>query len=241
MVCGGCRRLRVERPENSCRNRPPSRRFRRAAALARGTSSKFLSWFSAGGGAGEWSVPRIPVVIDRPLAVFGGRRRWRVKRPETSLRNHGSAAGGAVATPSPQYLAAPTLATHSTGPTPHRVRHTHADRGTYTPRHDRSAWNHRVHSNTNVMTVWAWMLLSSSALKHDRYYGLGMAAFIMECTRTRSLLWFGHGCTQDRVHANTIVMVLACMLSSSNALEHERKYRLAMGPLIIERTRTRTF
>ena len=53
-----------------------------------------------------------------------------------------------------------------------------------------------MHSNTIVIMVWAWMLSSWSALEHDRYYGLGMDALKIESTRTRSLLWFGHGCSQ---------------------------------------------
>ena len=147
--------------------------------------------------------PRIPVVIHHHLAVLGGRRRWCVELPETSLRNHGSA-GGAVATPPRQYLAAPTPVTHSTGPTPHRVRHSSytalVDRGTYTaprPQHlePSSAFEHERYDglgvdalltvcfwNTNVSMSWAWMLLSSSAVEHDRYYGLGMDGFIMGCT-----------------------------------------------------------
>ena len=53
-------------------------------------------------------------------------------------------------------------------------------------------------SNTNVIMVWACMLWSSYAL------------------RTRTLLWFGHGCSGHR------------MLS-----EHERYYGLGMDALVI--------
>ena len=86
VILVGWRRWRLERPQNS-RSWRPSCGFRRVA------------------GAGEWSVPRIVVVIDHLLAVFGRRRRRRrrMERPETSLRNDGSA----TATPSRPYLAAP--------------------------------------------------------------------------------------------------------------------------------------
>ena len=65
--------------------------------------------------------------------------------------------------------------------------------------------------------------------KHERYYGLGMDALVSVCSRntnvmvwawmlwrayaleTRTLLWFGHGCTDER------------MLS-----KHERYYGLGM-------------
>ena len=73
-------------------------------------------------------------------------------------------------------------------------------------------------------------------LEHERDYVLGMHTLIIKCTRTRSLLWFGHGCFHHGVQSNTIVIVVwAWMLSSSNALEHERKYRSAMGALENER------
>ena len=101
--------------------------------------------------------------------------------------------------------------------------------------------------NTKVVMVWAWMLLLSDALgtrtllwfghgcsgyrmhsEHERCYGLGMDALVIGCTRntnvvmvwawmlllsdalgTRTLLWFGHGCSGYRMHS-----------------EHERYYGL---------------
>ena len=50
--------------------------------------------------------------------------------------------------------------------------------------------------NTNVIMVWAWMLRDP--------YALG----------TRTLLWFGHGCSETRM-----------------LLEHERYYGLGMDAL----------
>ena len=98
-----------------------------------------------------------------------------------------------------------------------------------------------MHSNTNASMLWAWMLSSSSALENKRYYGLCMNALKIECTRTRSLLWFGHGCSRHRVHWNTnFIMVRAWMLSSSSALEHERYYGLGTDAFVIECTGTRT-
>ena len=35
----------------------------------------------------------------------------------------------------------------------------------------------------NVIMVWAWMLWSSDAVKHERYYGLGMDALVTGCSR----------------------------------------------------------
>ena len=109
--------------------------------------------------------------------------------------------------------------------------------------------------NTNVIMVWAWMLQLSYALetrtllwfghgcssyrvlsKHERYYGLGMDAPVIVSSRTtnvimvwawmlqlpcaletRTLLWFGHGCSSYR------------MLS-----KHERYYGLGMdAPVIV--------
>ena len=57
--------------------------------------------------------------------------------------------------------------------------------------------------NTNVIMVWAWMLQLSYALE------------------TRTLLWFGHGCSSYRVLSkNTnVIMVWAWMLQLPYALE----------------------
>ena len=52
----------------ACRNRRPSRCFGRAAALAR-------------------SVLIILFGIDAPLVILGGWRRWRMERPQNSLRS----------------------------------------------------------------------------------------------------------------------------------------------------------
>ena len=83
--------------------------------------------------------------------------------------------------------------------------------------------------NTNIITVWAWMR-DSMLSAHERYYGLGMDALFIVCSRktnaivvwawmrlssyapgTRTFLWFGHGCTGNRMLA-----------------EHERSYGLGM-------------
>ena len=101
--------------------------------------------------------------------------------------------------------------------------------------------------------VWAWMLWLSYALgtrtllwfghgcsgyrmllEHERYYGLGMDALVIVCSwntnvimvwawmlwlsyalGTRTLLWFGHGCSGYRM-----------------LLEHEHYYGLGMDALV---------
>ena len=103
--------------------------------------------------------------------------------------------------------------------------------------------------NTNVIMVWAWMLhgpyafgtrtllwfghgcsSDSMPLEHEQYYSLGMDSPVPVCSwntnvimvwawmlhgpyalGTRTLLWFGHGCSSDRV-----------------LLEHARYYGLGM-------------
>ena len=108
-------------------------------------------------------------------------------------------------------------------------------------------------SNTNVIMVLAWMLWSLEALRtptelwfghgcsgdrmpleHERNYGLGMGAPVTVCPwntngimvwawmlrwpyalGTRTELWFGHGCSGDRM-----------------LLEHERNYGLGMDALV---------
>ena len=112
--------------------------------------------------------------------------------------------------------------------------------------------------NTNGIMVWVWKLWSSNAFetrtelwfghgcsghrmlsKHERNYGLGMDALVIECSRntngimvwvwklwssnafeTRTELWFGHGCSGHR------------MLS-----KHKRNYGLGMEALVIECSR----
>ena len=43
----------------------------------------------------------------------------------------------------------------------------------------------------NVIMVWAWMLWSPDAVKHERYSGLGMDALVTGCSRT---------CEHERYH-----------------------------------------
>ena len=107
--------------------------------------------------------------------------------------------------------------------------------------------------NTNGIMVWAWMLWSAYALgtrtelwfghgcsgqrmllEHERNYGLGMDALVSVCSwntngimvwawmlwsayalGTRTELWFGHGCSGQRM-----------------LLEHERNYGLGMDALV---------
>ena len=71
-------------------------------------------------------------------------------------------------------------------------------------------------------------------LEHERYYALGMDALVIDCSwntsgimvwawmlwspyalGTRTELWFGHGCSSDRL-----------------LLEHERCYALGMDSLV---------
>ena len=59
-------------------------------------------------------------------------------------------------------------------------------------------------------------------LEHERDNDSGMDALIIQRTRTRTSLWFGHGCYSDRM-----------------LLEHERYYGLGMDALIIECSATR--
>ena len=95
--------------------------------------------------------------------------------------------------------------------------------------------------NMHVIVGWAWMrdrMLS----EHERYCGLGMDALVIACSRntnvimvwawmrllsfalgTRTLSWFGHGCTSTRMLA-----------------EHERSYGLGMDDLLSYALGTRT-
>ena len=88
--------------------------------------------------------------------------------------------------------------------------------------------------NTNIITVWEWMRHSMRS-QHGRSSGLGMDALFTVCSRntnaivvwawmrvlshalgTRTLSWFGHGFTCNRMLA-----------------EHERSYCLGMDALVL--------
>ena len=74
--------------------------------------------------------------------------------------------------------------------------------------------SNRTHWNTNGIMVWAWMLWLSHSLEHKRNYGLGMHALVIALTGLQTELWFGHGCSGERM-----------------LLEHERNYGLGMDVL----------
>ena len=80
--------------------------------------------------------------------------------------------------------------------------------------------------------------------EHERSHGLGMGALVSVCSwntnaimvsawvlqcryalGTRTLLWFGHGCTN-------VILVWAWMLSSSSALQHECHFGLGMDATV---------
>ena len=42
--------------------------------------------------------------------------------------------------------------------------------------------------------------------KHKRYYGLGMDALVIVCSRNTHVMWSGHGCTGNVCSRNTHVM-----------------------------------
>ena len=52
-----------------------------------------------------------------------------------------------------------------------------------------------------------------SSTQEERNYGLGMDALVVAFTRRRTGLWFGHGCSGDRIQSKTnVIMVWAWML-----------------------------
>ena len=70
----------------------------------------------------------------------------------------------------------------------------------------------------NVIMVGAWMLWSPDAVKHERYYDLGMDGHQMQSNMN-------------------VVMVWAWMLWTSDAIENERSHGLGMDGLVIGRSR----
>ena len=85
----------------------------------------------------------------------------------------------------------------------------------------------------NILVVWAWMLWSSDAVKHERSYGVGMDALVdprMQSNMT--IIWFGHGCSGHRMQSSMhVIVVWAWILWSSDAVEHKDYYGLGMNIL----------
>ena len=44
-------------------------------------------------------------------------------------------------------------------------------------------------------------------LEHERYYGFGMDALVIVCSRARTLFWFWHGCSGHRMLSNMNVVL----------------------------------
>ena len=63
--------------------------------------------------------------------------------------------------------------------------------------------------NTKGIMVWAWMLGSAHSSKHEGNYGLGMDALVSALIKTRTELWFGHGCSGERDAFGTLANLLA--------------------------------
>ena len=61
---------------------------------------------------------------------------------------------------------------------------------------------HRMQSDTNMLMVWAWMLWSSDAVRHEHAYGLGMDALVIRCFQKRAEKCFGHGCPGHRMQSS---------------------------------------
>ena len=80
----------------------------------------------------------------------------------------------------------------------------------------------------NAIMVWAWRVWSAYAVEHERYYGLGMGALVTACSRTCTLLWFGHGCSGHRMQSNMNV-IMVWVFWSPHAVEHERYHGLGEG------------
>ena len=100
--------------------------------------------------------------------------------------------------------------------------------------------------------VWAWMLWSAYALGTRREIGLGMDALVSALIKTRTELWFGHGCSGQRMLLKhdgnyglgmdapvTLCswntngnMVWAWMLWSAHSSKHERNYGLGTDALV---------
>ena len=81
---------------------------------------------------------------------------------------------------------------------------------------------YRIHSNTNRIMVWAWMLWLSHSFEHEQNYGLGMDVLVITLIRPETELWFRHGCSGYRIHSTTNrIMVWAWMLWLSHSFEHQ--------------------
>ena len=91
----------------------------------------------------------------------------------------------------------------------------------------------RMLANMDVIMVSSWTPWQTYALEHGFCYGLGMDALVNVCSRTWMLLCFGHGFSGKRMLSNMdVVLVKACMLWQTYALEHACYYGLVMDALV---------
>ena len=80
-----------------------------------------------------------------------------------------------------------------------------------------------MQSNINIIMVSAWMLWSSDAVEHERYYGLGMDVWSSDAVEHTHYSGFGMDTYSGHRMQLTmnIIMVWAWMLRSSDAVERE--------------------
>ena len=68
-------------------------------------------------------------------------------------------------------------------------------------------------------------------LKHGRNYGLGMDALVTTCSWNKTQMWFGHGCSSDRMLLKHERHYGLCS-SGRMLLEHECNYGFGMAALV---------
>ena len=124
------------------------------------------------GGRCPWAGGRCPVSAGVRWPVSGGRwpvaggRCTGVRWPASGVRC--PVAGAAESRLSDTSTATTTTKTSTTSPTTNVVAWA------------RVPWS----SNMNILMVWAWMLWSSDAVKHERCYGLGLNVLVIGRSQT---------------------------------------------------------
>ena len=88
--------------------------------------------------------------------------------------------------------------------------------------------------NRNVFMVWAWMLWQSYALETRTLSWFGHGCSGNRARGTRTLSWFGHGCSGNRMlleHERHHEFGHGCS-GNHMLLEHERYHGLGMGAVV---------
>ena len=83
--------------------------------------------------------------------------------------------------------------------------------------------------NTNVIMVWAWMLrlLDVLGTRTSLWFGYGCSGERMHSEH--ALLWFGHGCSGERMHSEHALLWFGHGCSGEHMHSEDERYQRGLG------------